>query len=125
MSSLCPEMDLPEQAARLAPRLKSLADEGIYFGTSSWKYPGWLGSVYAENRYKTRAKFSQKKFDENCLAEYAQVFPTAWGDFAFYQFPNQDYGIRAYHSFANIDPATSARHWITSPIHGSHTWAYS
>ncbi len=94
--SLFPEMDQPEQAARLAPKLKSLADEGIYFGTSSWKYPGWLGSIYGEDRYKTRGKFSQKKFDENCLAEYARVFPTACGDFAFYQFPSQDYWDRLF-----------------------------
>jgi hypothetical protein len=40
-------MDLiPEyqsQATRLRPRLKSPAERGIYFGTSSWKYDGWLG----------------------------------------------------------------------------------
>ena len=94
--SLFPEMDQPEQAASLAPKLRSLAGEGIYFGTSSWKYPGWLGSIYAEDRYKTRGKFSQKKFDETCLAEYARVFPTACGDFAFYQFPSQDYWDRLF-----------------------------
>ena len=94
--SLFPEMDQPEPAARLAPRLKSLAGESLYFGTSSWKYPGWLGSIYAENRYQTRGKFSQKKFDETCLGEYARVFPTACGDFAFYQFPTQDYWDRLF-----------------------------
>ena len=71
--SLFPEMDQPEQSARLAPRLKCLATEGIYSGTSSWKYPGWLGSIYAEGFYKTRRKFSQKKFDETCLAEFARI----------------------------------------------------
>ena len=29
----------------LAVRLKKLADRGIYLGTSSWNYPGWLGQV--------------------------------------------------------------------------------
>lgn len=94
--SLFPEMDQPDQAARLAPRLKRLAEAGIYFGTSSWKYPGWLGSIYDEDRYRTRGKFSQKKFDESCLPEYAQTFPTVCGDFAFYQFPTEEYWARLF-----------------------------
>jgi BON domain len=36
--SLFPEPDLAPQAARLTPNLHALAAEGIYFGTSSWKY---------------------------------------------------------------------------------------
>ncbi len=32
--------DLPPLAARLAPKLRALADRGVYFGTSSWKYEG-------------------------------------------------------------------------------------
>ena len=28
-----------------------LAREGVFIGTSSWKYPGWLGQLYAEDRY--------------------------------------------------------------------------
>jgi hypothetical protein len=32
--------DMPPQAARLAPKLRALADQGVYFGTSSWKYEG-------------------------------------------------------------------------------------
>ncbi len=94
--SLFPELDHPEQAARLAPKLKTLAGEGIYFGTSSWKYPGWLDRIYSHDRYLTRGKFSQKRFDETCLAEYASVFPTVCGDFAFYQFPTQDFWNRLF-----------------------------
>jgi hypothetical protein len=30
--------DTPPLAKRLAPTLNSLADRGVYFGTSSWKY---------------------------------------------------------------------------------------
>src|SRR5207248_4380852 len=67
-----------------------------FFGTSSWKYQGWLGSVYSEERYKTRGKFSKKKFEEACLAEYALTFPTVCGDFAFYQFPTSDYWRRLF-----------------------------
>jgi uncharacterized protein YecE (DUF72 family) len=34
---------------------------------------------------------SKKKFEAECLAEYAQAFPTVCGDFAFYQFPTTEY----------------------------------
>jgi uncharacterized protein YecE (DUF72 family) len=68
-----------------------LADQGIYFGTSSWKYEGWLGSIYSPGRYSTRGKFSQRKFEAECLAEYAEVFTVVCGDFSFYQFPTSDF----------------------------------
>lgn len=63
-------------------RLKALAGQGVYFGTSSWKYEGWLGSVYSPERYHTRGKFSKAKFDADYLAEYAEVFPVVSGDFS-------------------------------------------
>lgn len=71
----------------LAIRMQHLARLGVYVGTSSWKYEGWLGQVYNPVRYQTRGKFSKKKFNDECLGEYANVFPTVCGDFAFYQFP--------------------------------------
>jgi hypothetical protein len=83
--------DRPEQAARRAPRLRALAGRGVYFGTSSWKYGGWLGSIYSPARYQTRGKHSKARFERECLAEYAETFPTACGDFAFYQFPSAEY----------------------------------
>jgi uncharacterized protein YecE (DUF72 family) len=76
------------RAARLAARLADLARQGVYLGTSSWKYPGWLGQVYQADRYHVRGRFSRKKFEHDCLEEYARVFPTVCGDFAFYQFPS-------------------------------------
>lgn len=72
---------------RLEDKLQRLAEKQIYLGTSSWKYQGWLGSVYTEERYLTRGRLSKKKFEETCIAEYAEVFPIVCGDFAFYQFP--------------------------------------
>jgi hypothetical protein len=70
MASLFPDPHRPPpQADRLAPRLRALAEKGVYFGTSSWKYPGWIGSIYSESRYQTRGKLSKKKFDDTCLAE--------------------------------------------------------
>jgi uncharacterized protein YecE (DUF72 family) len=88
--------DRPPQAARLGPKLRALADEGVYFGTSSWKYEGWLGSIYSPERYATRGKFSRKRFEAECLAEYAETFPVVCGDFAFYQFPSADYWKRLF-----------------------------
>ncbi len=90
------EDDRPPQAARLGPRLRALADRGIYFGTSSWKYEGWLGSIYSPGRYSTRGKFSQRKFEADCLAEYAEVFPVVCGDFSFYQFPTPDFWCQLF-----------------------------
>ena len=54
------EEESPPQAKRLGPKLRALAEQGVYFGTSSWKYDGWLGSIYSPERYHTRGKFSQK-----------------------------------------------------------------
>ncbi len=89
-----PGMGGPSQqmtrAKRLARRLERLAASGVYIGTSSWKYPGWLGQVYDPARYATRGRLNERKFRDECLAEYATVFPTVCGDFAFYQFPSAD-----------------------------------
>jgi uncharacterized protein YecE (DUF72 family) len=90
------EEDAPPQAKRLGPLLRSQAEQGVFWGTSSWKYDGWLGSIYSPKRYETRNKFSKKKFDETCLAEYAKTFPVVCGDFAFYQFPSPDYWKRLF-----------------------------
>lgn len=72
-------------------KLQRLAAQQIYLGTSSWKYEGWLDQIFTQDRYVTRGKFSRKKFEETCIAEYAEVFPIVCGDFAFYQFPTQSF----------------------------------
>ncbi len=82
----------------LASRLRTLAQEGIWIGTSSWKYEGWLGQIYTRELYSTRGRFSQKKFESECLAEYAQTFPIVCGDFSFYQFPTPQYWQRLFGS---------------------------
>lgn len=96
--------DTPPLSARLAPALHSLAQQGVYFGTSSWKYEGWLGSIYTRERYLTRGKFSRKKFEAECLHEYAETFPVVGGDFSFYQFPTAEYWANLFHGL----PATFA-----------------
>jgi uncharacterized protein YecE (DUF72 family) len=76
---------------KLATKLRDLAQQGIYFGGSSWKYEGWLGQIYTPERYMTRGKFSRKRFEESCIAEYAETFPIVCGDFSFYQFPSEQF----------------------------------
>ena len=71
--------DLPPQAARLAPKLRALADQGVYFGTSSWKYEGWVGTIYSQDRYLTRGKFSKANFEADCLAECAAALSELLG----------------------------------------------
>ena len=93
-----PGDEMPPQAARLRPKLRALADHGIYFGTSSWKYEGWLGSIYSLDRYQTRGKLSKAKFEAECLRQYAETFPAVCGDFAFYQFPSDEYWAELFGS---------------------------
>ena len=83
---------------RLRGRLAALTAENIFIGTSSWKYEGWLGQIYSQDRYLTRGRFSQKRFNEECLAEYAETFPVVCGDFSFYQFPSPDYWRKLFAS---------------------------
>ncbi len=75
----------------LAEKLRALAEQRIYIGGSSWKYEGWLGQIYDRQRYLSRGKFSKKAFEQECLREYAETFPVVCGDFAFYQFPTEDF----------------------------------
>jgi len=82
----------------LAARLGALAAENIYIGTSSWKYEGWLDQIYRRDRYLARGKFSHKRLEAECLAEYADVFPVVCGDFTFYQFPAPAYWEKLFGS---------------------------
>jgi uncharacterized protein YecE (DUF72 family) len=75
----------------LAAKLRSAASQNIYIGGSSWKYEGWLGQVYTRERYFSRGRFSKRLFETECLREYAETFPTVCGDFAFYQFPTEEF----------------------------------
>jgi len=68
-----------------------LAAKGVFIGTSSWKYPGWRGQLYDGERYITRGKFSESRFNRDCLAEYAEVFKTVCVDAAYYKFPDHRY----------------------------------
>jgi uncharacterized protein YecE (DUF72 family) len=68
-----------------------LADDGIFIGTSSWKYSGWRGMLYDEARYVWRGKFAKSRFEKNCLTEYGEIFKTVGVDAAYYTFPSVKY----------------------------------
>jgi uncharacterized protein YecE (DUF72 family) len=80
----------------LAEKLRQLTAANIFIGGSSWKYEGWLGQIYQRGRYLSRGRFSKKLFEAECLREYAETFPTVCGDFAFYQFPTDDFWRRLF-----------------------------
>jgi uncharacterized protein YecE (DUF72 family) len=84
--------------ARLHSKLASLVAENVYIGTSSWKYEGWIGQIYSRDRYLVRGRFSEKRFQAECLNEYAATFPIVCGDFSFYQFPSEAYWHKLFAS---------------------------
>ena len=47
--------------------------------------------IHDESRYMTRGKFSESRFERQCLAEYAETFKTVCVDAAYYRFPDLRY----------------------------------
>lgn len=76
---------------RMKQAAASLAERGVFIGTSSWKYAGWRGTLYDEARYLYRGKVAESRFEKQCLAEYAEVFKTVCVDAAYYRFPDRRY----------------------------------
>lgn len=109
----------------LRSRLAELASDGVFIGTSSWKYPGWLGQLYEEQRYLTRGRFSTARFERECLTEYAEVFPSVCVDASFYRFPDAKFlagihgqvpdGFRFSHK---VTDTVTTRHFPNLPRHG-------
>ena len=75
----------------MTAKLAELASQGVYIGTSSWKYAGWRGTLYDEGRYVYRGKIAESRFERECLREYAEVFKTVCVDAAYYKFPDRRY----------------------------------
>jgi uncharacterized protein YecE (DUF72 family) len=75
----------------LKRRIQEAAGDGVFIGTSSWKYPGWCGKLYDEARYVWRNRFAHSRFERNCLAEYAEVFKTVSVDASYYTFPTEPF----------------------------------
>jgi len=111
----------------LRPALSSLAERGIFLGTSSWKYPGWLGQLYDEQRYLTRNKFSNPRFERECLAEYAETFHSVCVDASYYRFPDPKFldrihgqvpdGFRFAHK---VTDTITIKNFPRLPRHGAH-----
>jgi len=78
----------PYLKAEIGPPLARLAEQGVHLGTSSWKYPGWCGSVYEEARYHYRGRLAKTRFERDCLEEYAETFSTVCVDAGYYRFPD-------------------------------------
>ena len=74
---------------RMRRRAGELAARGVYLGTSSWKYEGWLNQLYTAARYEYRGKLARSRFARDCLVEYAEVFKTVCVDAAYYTFPSR------------------------------------
>jgi uncharacterized protein YecE (DUF72 family) len=82
---------VPFDREDMKEQLENLAIQGVYVGTSSWKYPGWFGTLYDRARYIYRGRFADSRFKRNCLSEYAEIFKTVCVDAAYYNFPSQQY----------------------------------
>jgi len=105
---------MPFDREKMKHLAAALATKGVYIGTSSWKYRGWLNQLYNPTRYEKQKKAKQqesasflfselnvapappvaeqidkKRFDAECLAEYGEVFKTVCFDGAFYKFPSR------------------------------------
>ena len=48
----------------------ALAAAGVFPGTSSRKYPGWLEQLYTRDRYVWRGRYAASRFDRDCLTEH-------------------------------------------------------
>jgi uncharacterized protein YecE (DUF72 family) len=82
---------MPFDREQIRLQAAALAAQGVFIGTSSWKYAGWLGQLYTPARYEYRGKVATTRFERDCLAEYAEVFKTVCVDAAYYTFPRPDY----------------------------------
>jgi len=106
---------------RLSRRLQELAGDRIFIGTSSWKYEGWLDQIYTRDRYVSRGKFSKKRFEAECLAEYAEIFPVVCGDFSFYQFPSPEFWQKLFASApASLKFALKVPEEVTCEVFPKH-----
>ena len=107
---------MPFDRDKIKQAASELAAKGVFIGTSSWKYEGWLGQLHTPERYAEAPRKSSKpsdqdwfpglqvespppmppKFDKDafkrdCLCEYAEVFKTVSVDAGYYKFPAVEY----------------------------------
>ncbi len=82
---------MPFDRNQMKRKAAELAAKGVFIGTSSWKYEGWLDQLYTPARYEYRGKVARTRFERDCLSEYAEVFKTVCVDAAYYTFPGEKY----------------------------------
>jgi len=91
--------------------------KNILFGTSSWTYPGWQGSIYQDS-YK-----DEKDLKARCLSEYSKFpwFRTVGIDSSFYG-PLRENTIERYASMVPKDFCWVSKVWeqITVPVFPKH-----
>ncbi len=75
---------------QMKTKAAALAARGVFIGTSSWKYEGWLGQLYTSSRYNYRGKPAKSRFERDCLTEYSEVFHTVCVDATYYTFPTEE-----------------------------------
>ncbi len=70
------------QRSHIAALAQNLArDHQVYLGTSSWRYPGWCGLLYDEDRYLWGTHFSTTQASQPCSRHHCRV--RAVGDMGF------------------------------------------
>ena len=82
---------VPFDRTSVRDTLAELAAHGVYVGTSSWKYPGWCGTIYEESRYLWRGKLAKSRFEKDCLAEYAETCKSVSVDATYYALPSRKF----------------------------------
>ena len=104
---------MPFDREQIKVKVAELAARGVFIGTSSWKYEGWLDQLYTPARYEKKAKsralaeqtsfanlqvetpvakpvkVDKKTFEKDCLTEYAEVFKSVSVDATYYKFPDE------------------------------------
>jgi uncharacterized protein YecE (DUF72 family) len=75
-------------AERDVPKLTALAERGVYIGTSSWNYPGWVGQVYLGDYSGPRKSFVKSRFEAANLHDVSRVFPTVCFDGGYWRLPD-------------------------------------
>ena len=118
---------MPFDREQMKAAADALAREGVFIGTSSWKYPGWRGQLYHEDRYVWHGKFSEARFERLCLAEYAEVFKSVCVDAAYYKFPDHRFldqlvsQVPADFLFAlKVTDRITIKHFANLPRFGLH-----
>src|SRR5436189_4916910 len=58
----------------------TLAGQGVFVGTSSWKYEGWFGQLYTPARYEYRGKVAKTRFEGDCLSSWPPAWPNGFAE---------------------------------------------